>query len=419
MKNELINDQFQNIKSSSTLEINEISNNLLKEGKDIFKFGLGQSPFPIPKIIVEELQKNAFQKDYLNVSGLLKLREVVAKYHSNKNKYNYISDNIIIGPGSKELLFQCQMVIKGCLLLPSPSWVSYQPQAHFLKKKIHWIQSDKENNWHITAEKLNQHCLDNTNVNKLLILNSPNNPSGTNISDLENISQICRKFNIIVISDEIYAELNFSGNYNSISHFYPEGTIISSGLSKWCGAGGWRLGTLIFPSELSDVCQKIKALASETYSSVSAPIQFAAIKAYSNDHSDYLRKSRIILKTISLYIFKEFSSIGIECVKPEGGFYMLCDFSKIIKKTNKIYNASSLCGKLLSDVGFAMLPGKNFGLSDESFITRIAYVDFDGQKALSYLDNHKNINSNDFNYLFPKIYQGVKELKNWLKFQNN
>ncbi|SVD30883.1 uncharacterized protein METZ01_LOCUS383737, partial [marine metagenome] len=87
------------IKTSATLAINELSHQLEKKGKEIFKFGLGQSPFPVPQIIVEELKKNAQQKDYLNVSGLIELREQVAQYHSIKNKNNYTADNVIIGPG--------------------------------------------------------------------------------------------------------------------------------------------------------------------------------------------------------------------------------------------------------------------------------------------------------------------------------
>ena len=98
----------------------------------------------------------------------------------------------------------------------------------------------------------------------------PNNPTGTTNQDLKNIADICKKYNILVISDEIYSELQFNGDYNSISHHYPEGTIICDGLSKWCGAGGWRLGTLLFPNALAEICSKIRALASETFTSVSA-----------------------------------------------------------------------------------------------------------------------------------------------------
>ena len=100
-----IQKNIQNLKTSATLAINELSQQLISEGKEVYKFGLGQSPFPVPKVIVNELKDHAHEKDYLNVSGLLALREEVAKYHSSKNQYSYDSQNVIIGPGSKELIF--------------------------------------------------------------------------------------------------------------------------------------------------------------------------------------------------------------------------------------------------------------------------------------------------------------------------
>ena len=411
----MLYERFRNTEPSSTLRINEISNKLLDEGKNVYKFGLGQSPFPVPEILIETLKKNAHQKDYLNVSGLLKLREVVAKYHSKKNLYNYSKDNVIIGPGSKELIFQCQMVTEMPLLLPKPSWVSYEPQAKILKKDVNWIDTSKNTNWHLSANALRDYCKNNKYKYQLLILNSPNNPTGTNNEDLEELSKICKENNIIVISDEIYTELDFNGNYHSISHFYPEGTIISSGLSKWCGAGGWRLGTLTFPKELKIIYDSVRSLSSETFTSVSAPIQYAAVKAYTEDHSEYLNNSRTILKKVADFVYDQLSEIGIECIRPQGGFYILCDFSKIIKHNNIINNATTLCEQVLQNTGFAMLPGKNFGIEDEKLITRMAFVDFDGNKALSFMKDNTSIKDDDFNELFPKINEGILNLKSWLK----
>ena len=414
-KQNMLYERFRNAEPSSTLRINEISNKLLDEGKNVYKFGLGQSPFPVPEILIETLKKNAHQKDYLNVSGLLKLREVVAKYHSKKNLYNYSKDNVIIGPGSKELIFQCQMVTEMPLLLPKPSWVSYEPQAKILKKNVNWIDTSKNTNWHLSANALRDYCKNNKYKYQLLILNSPNNPTGTNNEELEELSIICKENNIIVISDEIYTELDFNGNYHSISHFYPEGTIISSGLSKWCGAGGWRLGTLTFPEELKITYDSVRSLSSETFSSVSAPIQYAAVKAYTEDHSEYLNNSRTILKKVADFVYDQLSEIGIECIRPQGGFYILCDFSKIIKHNNIINNATTLCEQVLQNTGFAMLPGKNFGIEDEKLITRMAFVDFDGNKALSFMKDNTSIKDDDFNELFPKIKEGILNLKSWLK----
>ena len=105
-----IEKKFVDIKPSSTLSINELSKKIQTQGKKVFKFGLGQSPFPVPSILVKELQKHAHSKDYLDVSGLYELRQSIAKYHTSKNKFGYNADDVLVGPGSKELLFQCQMV---------------------------------------------------------------------------------------------------------------------------------------------------------------------------------------------------------------------------------------------------------------------------------------------------------------------
>ena len=402
------------LKTSATLAINELSQKLIKEGKEVFKFGLGQSPFPVPDIIVKELQKNAHQKDYLNVSGLIGLREEVANYHSNKNQYKYNAESVIIGPGSKELIFQTQLVLNCDLLLPSPSWVSYEPQAQILNKKVHWIKATAETNWHLDPEELDKTCASLNSVNKLLILNSPNNPSGTTHGNLKELANVAKKHNVIIIADEIYAELDFTGEYKSITHHYPEKTIVSSGLSKWCGAGGWRIGTLVFPDELSYIRDSVRTVASETFTAVSAPIQYAAIKAYSEDHSEYLENSRLILKMIGDYIYKELSSVGVICQKPQGGFYMICDFSNVVNKTHEINNDKTLCQKILNDIGFAMLPGSDFGMEEDKLLSRIAFVDFDGSKALKMISKEKPSSDNFLDLTCPKIAKGISLLKDWI-----
>ena len=410
-----IKENLTSIKTSSTLEINELSIKLENEGREIFKFGFGQSPFPVPEIIVDELKKNAHKKEYLNVSGLYELRKNVAQYQSQKNNYNYKTTNILIGPGSKELIFLTQLVLEGDLILPIPSWVSYDPQAKIVNNSICWINCTADNNWHLDPEKLDETCKSIKSKSKFLILNSPNNPSGTIHPDLKGIAKIARANDLIIISDEIYCELNFNGKYESVSQFYPEGTIISSGISKWCGAGGWRLGTLVFPEELSSVHKAIRSIASETYTSVSAPIQYAAIKAFNHDHSKYLRLSREILNCISNYVYLHLKNEGIICNKPQGGFYMLCDFSTIIKQTNEISNSKSLCNKILNDTGFAMLPGSDFGISPEQLISRIAFVDFNGKKTLEAAEKGITLDEIFVEKYCPKIFKGINILIKWIR----
>ena len=200
------------------------------------------------------------------------------------------------------------------------------PKQFLEENKIHWIKTLRENNWFPSAQEIEKIILKNKDKNYMLFLNSPNNPSGQVCENLEEISQIIKKNNIIVLSDEIYAELSFDKNFQSISNFCPEKTIISTGLSKWCGAGGWRLGHFIIPASLNALKNSIEVLASETFSSVSAPIQYAAISAYSNDHSKFINYSKNILKAVGQYVYENLQSNKVLIDRPRGGFYLMPQF---------------------------------------------------------------------------------------------
>ena len=121
-----------------------------------------------------------------------------------------------------------------------------------------------------------------------------------------------------------------------------------------------------------------------------------------------------ILKIIANYVYKELTKVGIKCQRPQGGFYMLCDFSKVLKKSNEISDGKSLCNKILNDIGFAMLPGSDFGMQNELLISRIAFVDFDGGKALNLIENNNKIPDNFLKIACPKIIKGIKKLKEWI-----
>ena len=160
----------KNLKPSSTLAINEISKKLEDQGKKIYKFGFGQSPFKVPSKIIEELKNNAHQNKYLPIQGLDRLREVVASYTSKKKNYSYKSQNIIIGPGSKELMFLLQIIFEGEIILPAPSWVSYAPQAILGRNKIQILQTRRENNWFPTGQEIEDIILKDKTKNYLLFL---------------------------------------------------------------------------------------------------------------------------------------------------------------------------------------------------------------------------------------------------------
>ena len=396
------------LEPSSTLKINEISRKLEDKGEKIIKFGFGQSPFQIPADIVNALKDNAYQNKYLPMQGLEKLREVIAKYTSIKKDYNYKSENVIIGPGSKELMFLLHLLFDGEIILPAPSWVSYAPQAILGRNKIQSIQTKRENNWFPTGSEIEEVILKDKNKNYLLFLNSPNNPSGQICKNLKEISEITEKYNLTILSDEIYSELSFEEGFKSISSFCPEKTIISTGLSKWCGAGGWRLGYFIVPNSLKILRDTINILASETFSAVSAPIQYAAITAYTNDHSKYINSSKNILKAIGNYVYENLKSKKVLINKPQGGFYLLPEFL-----SKKFDTSSEMCDNILKETGVALLPGSDFGFEKNKMLARLSFTDFDGQNFMNQTHNEQKIDDNRILKLAPKIVEGVDKLKKW------
>lgn len=409
---------------SATLRINEISNKLKQSGKKVYKLGLGQSPFPVPRAVVEELRTNAHQKDYLEVKGLYELRRAVADYHSRKSNIQCNAENVLIGPGSKELMFLLQFAYYGDLLIPTPSWVSYAPQALFIGRQIQWIPTSEKNKWRVLPDDLERFCKNDPNRPRILILNYPSNPTGVTYSEseLKDLALVARKYHLILLSDEIYGELNFEGKHISISKYYPEGTIISSGLSKWCGAGGWRLGTFTFPKSLSWLLNAMASVASETFTSTSAPIQYAAVRAFNGgvDIERYLWNARKILKSLGLKMYKDLNNCGVTAPKPEGGFYMFLNFRKHstrLKKKN-IETSEELANRLLEETGVAVLPGSVFGRPKEELTTRIAYVDFDGPKALAAAETlppHKTPDSDFLNSYCSNMLDASEILCKWLK----
>src|SRR5690606_8107341 len=135
-----LNLNVRGLKQSATLAINERSNALRAQGRTVYKLGLGQSPFPVPGPVVASLQANAFQKDYLPVRGLAELCAAVADYYRLRRGVHITADDVLIGPGSKELMFLLQLVYYGDLVIPTPSWVSYAPQAHIIGRHVRWLR---------------------------------------------------------------------------------------------------------------------------------------------------------------------------------------------------------------------------------------------------------------------------------------
>ena len=399
------------LKESATLAINEKSKKLIKNGKKIYRFGFGQSPFQIPEKIVETLKINAHRKEYLPIQGLPELREKISKYLHRRTGVDYSKDNILITPGSKEAMLLMHVAFNGEIITPAPSWVSYEPQAEIGTNKVHWLETSRENNWFPTANELEKKLKSlGKNKNLILILNSPNNPSGTICNNLKELAKISKKYNLIILSDEIYTDLSFDNSYDSISKYYPGSTFISGGLSKWCGAGGWRLGFLAVPNGMKDFMKSLKSLASESYSTVNTPTQFAAVEAYKGNYENYKLKVRRILNAVGTYVYNNLKSNKVLINPPQGAFYLMPEFR------NKKYKTSSkLCETILNETGVAMLPGSDFGFNPKRMLTRLSYTDFDGFEFFKNISNYNSISEEMVKTYAPNVVEGVSKLSNWAK----
>lgn len=412
-----VNQFIQDLKPSSTLAINQKVKKLRSDGKIIYHFGFGQSPFPIHSSITTALKDHVEDNNYLPTNGLELLRHEISNFLNNHQGIECDPDSIFIGPGSKELLYQTILILEGVFLIPKGSWVSYLPQIKSKNGNYEILETQLNNDFKLTDKVLEAYCKINKQVQKTLILNSPNNPTGAvyNDQELKSIALICKKYNVIVLSDEIYSQVNFNQEYSpSIAKYYPELTIVFGGLSKVFSAGGYRLGFVALPTELRELKTLYTSLFSETFSAVASPIQYAAITAYKFEESlkNYVVESSYILEIISKFVYQSLKSVGIDCTKPQGAFYMMIGFENFKDKflALGIENSNQLADFLLENYSVALLPSTDFYFQKEELFFRLAFVDFNGEKVLEAFkkfdgNTHKFISAN-----CPSIYHGTNQI---------
>jgi aspartate aminotransferase len=409
--------------TSAAIAMGERCDRLRDAGEEVYKLALGQSPFPVPERLVEALRTHADKKDYLPAEGLPALRKAIAGFVERRIGIDRTAEDVLVGPGSKELLFLLQIVFAGDLVIPTPAWVSYAPQARVLGREVHLVHGKPENGFMVTASELDQALAASDGRPRILVLNYPNNPTGLTYrpDELRELAKVARAHDLLVLSDEIYGELHHKGQHASIAKFYPEGTIISGGLSKWLGAGGWRLGAFVFPHELERLRRAMAAVASETFTSTSAPISHAAVVAFEGgeDIEKYLANVRRVLAAVGRQTARRISALGLGCAQPVGGFHVYVDFSPKAEalRARGITTSTQLCERLLDDTGVALLPGAAFGRPDDELGARLSYVDFDGPKALAAVQVIPREQPLDETFLrrqAPRILAAIDALAKWL-----
>lgn len=378
-----------NYKPAPNLLLNDKLRQMQSEGHTVHHFAFGQSPFPVMESARLALAQHSGEKAYLPVKGIKPLRKAICEFHKEFDRLeNLDPDLVIVGPGTKELIFLTMNVFDGDIFLLYPRWITYEPQARLSRHEPINIYTSYENEWIPTPELLASAFRQSNSEYKLLIVCNPDNPTGTSYQkkDIQAIVPVLRRYNVIVIADEIYGRLSFAG-HESIATYYPEGTILSSGLSKWAGTGGWRLGYHIYPPSLRELYGAVVSAGSHTYSCACAPVQYAALSCLqvSDETLLYMKHTKRILIAVANYCYDRMVQLDIKVLKPTGGFYMYPDFEIIRNELEKqgIRSCQEMCDLLFQECAVALMPWDTHDTTErERYTVRFCYVNFDGEKAL-------------------------------------
>ncbi|MEW5820268.1 MAG: aminotransferase class I/II-fold pyridoxal phosphate-dependent enzyme [Cyanobacteriota bacterium] len=411
-----ISEVFNQIEESATLAINQNIKHLRSEGKTIYHLGFGESPFPVPECVKKGLRSGESIKAYQPTQGIKELRESVSKFYSQWFKLNYSPEDIFIGPGSKELIFDLMHLIEGDLILPVPSWVSYIPQAKISGKKVIKVDTSIKNSYCMTVEELDKsyRAALKFGLNPtLMLINTPGNPCGNSYPEdlVKEIAEYARNKGIYIISDEIYGNIIFEGyNHSSFARYYPEGTFVTGGISKDRSLGGYRIGVCLVPEGQPEFKKAFNTLISETFSCVSAPIQQAAIPAYSleDEMIEFINNCTKIHNIALDYFHKELiKSEYIECAPPMGAFYLYPKYN-----ITKLNSATEISKILLEEYNVASLPSNCFGQEPDELNTRLAITDYNGSKAYEYYTSNPGINNDEFiNICCPNLVKSSKLIR--------
>jgi aspartate aminotransferase len=374
----------RSLKSSPTLAMNERMAQPPPAGKAILDLGFGEASFPLHPLLKAALGSAAARTQYAPVLGLPALRQAIAEYVVRTRGVPATFDHVMVGPGSKALLYALLHVLEGDLLLPVPSWVSYAPQARLAGKRIIAVATDPDDPCRLTPQQLEealQRGYQEGATPRLLLINSPSNPTGGMLDrgDMEAVAAWARAAQVTLISDEIYAELAHGWREHiSPARCYPEGCLITGGLSKAFSAGGWRLGYIIIPpgEAGTQLAAALGAFASEVWSAAATPIQEAAVAAFTPhpEITAYVQSAARLHGAVTTRLYHTLTALGIPCPRPAGAFYLYPDFSpwRSHLLAQGIKTSQELASYLLETWGIATLPGSAFGEPPEALRLRLS-----------------------------------------------
>ena len=369
----------QSIESSVTLAITAKAKELKESGVDIVSFSAGEPDFNTPKNIIDaaiKAMENGNTK-YTNTNGVISLREAICKKFKDDNGLVYNPSQIVVSTGAKQSIANALLAILNPgdeVIIPTPYWVSYPELVALADGKAVFVESHEEYSYKFTKENLEKVV---TSKTKAIILNTPNNPTGAvySRSELVEIAEFAEKYNLIIISDEIYEKLIYGEKKHisiaSISQDAYERTIVINGLSKSYAMPGWRLGYCGASEKIARLMTNIQ---SHMTSNVCSITQYAAIEALSGPQ-DKVNEMIIEFEKRRDYMVETLKNIKkFSIIEPEGAFYIMINIDKCLGKEingQKIENSMDFSSKLLEYEKVAVIPGKAFGL--DNYI-RVSYA---------------------------------------------
>ncbi len=375
----MLSKKAMEISPSLTLAITAKAKKMKAEGIDVIGFGAGEPDFNTPKNIQQAAIKaiEAGQTRYTAASGIIELKEAVVNKFKKDNNLTYKTSQIIISTGAKQCLaniFQSILNPGDEVLIGAPYWVSYPELVQLADGVPTFVETEESNSFKLTIESLEKAV---TKKTKAMILNSPNNPTGTAYTkeELEKIATFAQKHDIIIISDEIYEKLLYgeSGHISiaSLSEDAYNRTIVINGVSKAYAMTGWRIGYAAASEKITSLMSNIQSHTTSNPCSIS---QYASVEALNGDQSEVEKMKQEFKKRRDFMVDKINSINNLSCVKPEGAFYVMVNISKVLNKEvdGKIIKDSlTFSDLLLEKEKVAVIPGIAFGVDD--FI-RLSYA---------------------------------------------
>lgn len=367
------------LEASLTLEITAKANEMKKQGIDVVSFGAGEPDFNTPDYIKEAAMKaiNDNHTRYTATSGIAELKKAIIKKFKEDNGLEYSEDQILVSTGAKQSLANVFSAILNDgdeVLINIPYWVTY-PELIKLNGGVPiFIETKKENSFKFTLKELEENCTDKT---KAILINSPNNPTGSVYTEeeLRVIAEFAKEKDLIIISDEIYEKLIYDGKKHisiaSLSEDAFNRTVVINGVSKTYAMTGWRIGYSAAPREINKLMINIQ---SHTTSNANAIAQYAALSALEGNDDEIKLMVKEFEKRKN-YMIESINNIdSLETLHPNGAFYVMVDVSKVFGKKcdgKEIEGSMDFSKAILEKEKVAVIPGIAFG--NDNYI-RLSYA---------------------------------------------